>query len=117
MYKEAELARLQAIAEKIEILYKIIERHNGIVNALNDFEGQPAVFMLLVAISEQFDKLKKHNAEVLKQFADEDIKGITAVRNFIAHDYDGVNLAIIETDLRENMPLLLQTIQAILKHS
>lgn len=114
MYSDTEIVRLKSIAEKIEALYKIIDRHNGIVNALNDFEGQPAIFMLLVAISEQFDKLNKQGAKVLEHFSVEDIKGITSVRNFIAHDYDGVNLAIIEDDLRENMPELFETVKKVL---
>lgn len=46
---------------------------------------------------------KKQNSKILEHFDEADVKGIVGVRNYIAHDYDGVNLAIIETDLRENM--------------
>lgn len=42
---------------------------------------------------------------------------IIGVRNYIAHDYDGVNLTIIESDLRENMPRLQQIVEAILKEA
>jgi len=38
---------------------------------------------------------------------------IISVRNYIAHDYDGVNLSIIEVDLRENMPRILKIINEI----
>ncbi len=71
--------------------------------------------MLIVAISEQFDKLKKQNSKVLEHFDEADIKGIIGVRNYIAHDYDGVNLAIIETDLRENMPRIRGVLVGIVK--
>ena len=48
---------------------------------------------------------------------DEDVKGLTSVRNYIAHDYDGVNLSIIEDDLRENMPEILNIINSIDENS
>jgi uncharacterized protein with HEPN domain len=70
--------------------------------------------MLIVAVSEQFDKLKKHDAAVLENFETSDLRGIIGVRNYIAHDYDGLNLSIIETDLRENMPRIKAVIENIL---
>ncbi len=114
MYKEDELIRLASIHQKISDIYTIVERHGSITKALSDLEGQPAVLMLVVAISEQFDKLKKQNSNILNHFEIEDIKGIIGVRNYIAHDYDGVNLATIETDLRENMPRIKKIAEDIL---
>jgi len=75
MFKDDELIRLESIQEKLNTLNKIIDRHDGIVKALSDFEGQPAILMLLVAISEQFAKLKTSNSEILDNFDSEDIKG------------------------------------------
>jgi uncharacterized protein with HEPN domain len=40
---------------------------------------------------------------------------IINVRNYIANDYDGVNLAMIEADLRENMPRLKKIVESILE--
>lgn len=114
MFSDDELVRLKSIAKKIDDIYAIVERHGGIIKALEDLEGQPAILMLIVAISEQFDKLKKQNSKALEYFHEADIKGIIGVRNYIAHDYDGVNLAIIETDLRENMPRLKQILLKLL---
>ena len=113
MYDDHEVVRLKSIQQKMDTLAKVINRHGGIVKALDDFEGQPAIFMLLVAISEQFAKLNSIDAAILENFDPEDIKGITAVRNFVAHDYDGVNLSIIEDDLRNNMPKIHQTVNEI----
>jgi len=113
MYPKNELIRLVSIKKKIEDIFTIIKRHGSITSALNDIEGQPAILMLLVAISEQFAKLFKQNSILLEHFKDEDIKGLTSVRNYIAHDYDGVNLSIIEDDLRENMPKILEIIDEI----
>jgi uncharacterized protein with HEPN domain len=115
MYDANELVRLTSIKQKIEDIYTIVERHGGIFSALNDIEGQPAILMLIVAISEQFSKLHKQQSALLDNFEEDDIKGVISVRNYIAHDYDGINLSIIESDLRENMPKLLETIKEILQ--
>jgi len=113
MYPKDELIRISSIKEKIETIYTIIKRHGSITNALVDIEGQPAILMLLVAISEQFLKLSNKNSKLLEYFDKEDIKGLISVRNYVAHDYDGVNLSIIEDDLRENMPQILEIIKTI----
>ncbi|MFA5216621.1 HepT-like ribonuclease domain-containing protein [Sulfuricurvum sp.] len=41
------------------------------------------------------------------------MKGIYDIRVFIAHDYDGVNLAIIERVIREKIPQLKATVEQI----
>ena len=57
MYNENELVRIKSIHKKLTSINIIIERHGGIVKALEDeIEGQPAILMLLVAITEQFKK-------------------------------------------------------------
>jgi uncharacterized protein with HEPN domain len=114
MFNEDEIVRLKSVAKKLSDIYFIIDRHGGIVKALEDMEGQPAILMLIVAISEQFDKLKKQSSKILDTFDEVDIKGIVWVRNYIAHDYDGINLAIVETDLRENMPRIKKIVEEIL---
>ena len=106
MYNENELVRIKSINKKLDNINTIITRHNGIVKALEDIEGQPALLMLLVAIAEQFSKLQKSNAVVLNEFSNIDLKGIVSVRNFVAHDYDGVNFSVIEDGLRYEVPKL-----------
>jgi len=113
MYPKDDLIKLVSIKKKIEAIYIIIDRHQTITSALQDIEGQPAILMLLVAISEQFSKLSQKKSMLLSHFHPDDIKGLVSVRNYIAHDYDGVNLSIIEDDLRENMPKILTIINHI----
>jgi len=115
MYNENDLVRLKSVNKKINTIYTIIQRHNGIIKALNDIEGQPAILMLLIAISEQFSKLQKSNSKILNAFDEQDLKGITSVRNFIAHDYDGVRLGIIEDILRYKLPVILKVVDDVLK--
>ena len=113
MYREDDLIRLHSVKTKIETIYTIIQRHGSITSTLNDLEGQPAILMLLVAISEQFSKLQKNNSALLDNFDQEDVRGLISVRNYIAHDYDGLNLSIIEDDLRENMPKILDIVKSL----
>ena len=40
----------------------------------------------------------------MENFDKKDLKGISAVRNFIAHDYDSVDDLIIENVLKYNFP-------------
>ncbi len=117
MYNENELVRIKSINEKLAAINLIIKRHNGIVKSLEDVEGQPALLMLLVAIAEQFSKLQKNNASVLDEFKNIYLKGIVSVRNFIAHDYDGVNFSVIEDGLRYEVPKLYEITDNILKQN
>ena len=116
MYNSDELVRIISINKKLESIYTIIHRHGNITKALGDeVEGQPAILMLLTASAEQFSKLKKIDAMVLNEFDKLDIKGIISVRNFIAHDYDGISLSMIENDLRYNIPKILEITNSILE--
>ena len=108
--------RLHSILKKINSIEVILQRHGGIVAALEDEdEAQPAILMLLVAISEQFQKLQKQQLNLMQKFNKDTIKGIIAVRNFIAHDYDGINLAMIENGIRYEIPQIKTTIKKILE--
>jgi len=72
--------------------------------------------MHLTAIAEQFNKLKQaHADDILSAFDDEDIKGMYDVRTYIAHDYEGVNLAIIEWIIRNGLPKFKEQCQRIIE--
>ena len=47
-------------------------------------------------------------------FDELDIIVIIGIRNFIAHDYDGINLRIIEDSLRHGIPEILNICTKIL---
>lgn len=112
-----DIRRISTIVEKIRYIQNIISKFNDkISKALEDSEVyRPAILMHLVAIAEQFDKLKKEDSMLLQDFTFDDLKGIYDIRTFIAHDYDGVNLSIIETAIRYGLPELLKTCNDIQK--
>ena len=117
MYSEDELIRIKSVQKKLNAIYEIVDRHGGIVKALSDeVEAQPAILMLLIAIAEQFKKLQNIDSDILKNFENTDLKGIASVRNFIAHDYDGVQLAIIESTIRHKLPNILEIINDLLNN-
>ena len=61
--------------------------------------------MHLTSIAEQFNKLKQANeTEMLSHFDKDDLKGMYDTRTYIAHDYEGVNLSIVEWIIRHGLP-------------
>jgi len=105
MSKES-ISKVYLILEKIDYIEQIVENNGSITSALEDsITARPAILMHLTAIAEQFNKLKQHHADdILSAFDDGDVKGMYDVRTYIAHDYEGVNLAIIEWIIRNGLP-------------
>ena len=105
MSKET-ISKVYLILEKIEYIEQIVDDNGGIVKSLEDnVILRPAILMHLTAIAEQFNKLKKDHADnILNAFDDKDVKGMYDVRTYIAHDYEGVNLSIIEWIIRNGLP-------------
>ncbi|MCV6606689.1 MAG: DUF86 domain-containing protein [Campylobacterales bacterium] len=109
--------RLESIIEKIEDIEYFIEQKNGkITVALEDRILRPAIRMQIVSIAEQFNKLKDENEfELLSQIDKKDLKGLNAVRNFIAHSYDCVDDEILEVVLRVHIPKIKQQVLDLIK--
>jgi len=105
MSKES-ISKVHLILEKIDYIEQIVQNTGGITKALEDcVTDRPAILMHLTAIAEQFNKLKQSHADnILNAFDDRDIKGMYDVRTYIAHDYEGVNLAIVEWIIRNGLP-------------
>lgn len=105
MSKES-ISKIYLIIEKIEYIEEIVKNSGSISSALEDLvTSKPAILMHLTAIAEQFNKLKQSHAdEILNEFDKDDLKGLYDVRTYIAHDYEGVNLSIIEWIIRFGLP-------------
>lgn len=110
------LDRLHKIYNAIDDINFILDEDNlKITQAIKDKLVKPALRMNLVRIAEQFSKLKDDNEfKILENFKSEDLKGINAVRNYIAHDYDSVDDEIIKDVIRENLPELKKNILKLL---
>ena len=114
MFKEKQrLLRIKEAMDDIDFILHGVDFK--ITRAIEDRILKPVIGMNIIKVSEQFNKLKEENAfDVLSQFSDKDLRGLSAVRNFIAYDYDSVDDHIIEDVLRENFPILKETVENIL---
>jgi uncharacterized protein with HEPN domain len=117
MYSPKALSRIENIEKKIGFIQEIVEEYGSIASALEDEgKGRAALLMHLTSIAEQFDKLlHTGELEILSHFEKQDIKGSYDLRNFIAHDYEGVDFCIVEDVIRERLPVILEASQKILK--
>lgn len=116
MYSEKAIERLKIIEKKINFIDAIIKEKGSIDLALEDEQNSRAsILMHLTSISEQFDKLL-HNGEleILSNFEKQDIKGSYELRNFIAHDYEGVDLYIVEGVISQRLPIIFKAVKNIL---
>lgn len=110
---ERDLQRLETVLERIEMIEDIVQKYGFVSKALEDeLLAKPAILMHLTSIAEQFSKLR--DSEIVEKFDPSDIKGAIATRNFIAHDYDGVNLSVIEMTIRERLPVVKGVIEGIM---
>jgi len=111
--------RLQKIIESIDAIFFILEDVEiKPTRAIEDRLIKPALRMHIVKTAEQFNKLKEENAfEVLSRFDNQDLRGLTAVRNFIAHDYDSTDDSIIEDIIRYDLPRIRENAIKILEET
>lgn len=109
--------RLDKILECIDNIDFIINSSNlKITQAIEDKIIKPAIRMNIIRIAEQFAKLKDDNEfKILENFTNEDLKGISSIRNYIAHDYDSTDDNIIEDVIRYNLPIFKNIIESIKK--
>ena len=109
--------RLKTIYKCIEDIEFIVDNNDlKITRAIEDKLIKPAIRMNIIRIAEQFSKLKDDNEfKILEAFTNEDLKGISAVRNYIAHDYDSTDDNIIEDVVRYNLPIFKMIITKLIK--
>ncbi|MDC0932705.1 DUF86 domain-containing protein [Arcobacteraceae bacterium] len=109
--------KLDKVLESIDNINFILETKDiKVTQAIEDKLIKPAIRMNIVRIAEQFSKLKDDNEfKILEEFSSNDLKGLSAVRNYIAHDYDSTDDNIIEDVIRYNLPVLKNTIDTIIK--
>lgn len=107
--------RLDKILECIDNINFILNNSNlKVSHAIEDKVLKPAIRMNIIRIAEQFTKLKDDNEfKILENFDNKDLKGISAVRNYIAHDYDSTDDSIIEDVIRFNLPIFAKIIKEI----
>jgi len=111
MSKISDKSRLEFIMEMIEDIEFTISETGSLTKALENRIGKHALLMCLMQIGETLHKIK--DEEIRKKLP---VKGSYDVRNFIAHDYEGVDLGLIDNILRYLIPELRVTIEKLKKN-
>jgi uncharacterized protein with HEPN domain len=111
MSKDNDKFLLKFILDMINRIEEYILDFEYITKMLADNKSHDATLMCLLQIGETLNKLEQK----YKFLDDEDIKGAYEVRNFIAHDYMGVDLGLVEFILRDKLPKLKDNILLILE--
>lgn len=106
-----DIEKLKFIEEKVDDLLSFRKQFITIEDLLNDKMGFDASLMCLLQIGETLHKLKDSSYASLLP-----IKGSYDVRNFIAHDYEGVNKAIVEDIIRFHIPNLRKILDEIFEN-
>ena len=112
MSKKSDIAKLQFIVEKIDDLLSYRQQYPSIEELLNSKMGFDATAMCILQIGETLNKLSQ---QLISQHPTLPIKESYLTRNYIAHDYEGVDKHIIEMIIRQQLPLLKEQIQQILQ--
>ena len=113
MSKNSLNAKIDFILEMNTNIKNIVKRHNGVMEALNDYEGQMAILMGIAQIGETLKKIDDNIIDKYDLRKDKD--GAYYTRNYIVHDYEGVDLAFIENIVRSYLPKLEEKILKIKK--
>lgn len=103
--------KVDFLLEMCENIANIVKRHGGVTAALEDYEGQMAILMGIAQIGETLKKLD--DGAVERYGLKEDKEGAYFTRNYIVHDYEGVDLAFIDNIVRNYLPKLEQKIMAL----
>ena len=106
------ISKSEFILEMIERINFIVKRHKGVIKSLNDIEGQMAILMAIAQIGETLQKIDDNILE--KYDLLEDKKGAYYTRNYIVHDYEGVNLAYVERIIKDFLPELKEKMSEII---
>lgn len=111
MSKRSNKAKIAFILEMIDNIEYIVTRHQGIIAALEDIEGQMAILMGVSQIGESLQNLDDILIE--KAQLSEEKKGAYYTRNYIVHEYDGVDLYLIEDIVNKHLPIIKNKLQGI----
>ena len=112
MSSPSDITKILFVIEKIDDLLSYKQDFKSVENLLNSKMGFDATNMCIMQIGETLNKL---SPEIQSQYAELPIKESYLTRNYIAHDYEGVNKHIIEMIIRDQLPKLQLYLEALIK--
>mgnify|MGYP006287754219 FL=1 len=106
----------------LEVLERIPRRFAGITTSedfIDNPEGQDrldAICMVLIAVGEAFKQVDRQtDGKLLARYPDVDWTGVKGVRDVIAHGYFDVDAEEVFAICQNDIPVLIDTVQAMIK--
>lgn len=116
--RHENIERLRLILKKINFIQSICKSFTNTALALSDEEmGRPSILMHLESSYEQLQKLQDNAFNVHEIFSYDDIVGFRGIRNVIAHDYEGIDLSIVEDVVENYLPDIKNAIENYLQQN
>ena len=109
MFSGKEKPILEFVLQMIDEAERVIQRYGTASSALNDFEGKNAILLNLLQIGEKLNKIESLEIRAMLP-----IDEAYSVRNRITHDYDGIDLEIVEEILVGELPIIKKIIIELL---
>ena len=111
--KERPFIYLMRVLESIELIEEYVKDIRNIEEFRNDKKSIDAVLMQLIHIWETINKFyKKYWNQYILEIP---YKNIIWFRNFVAHDYLGININIVWNIIKKELPKLKAVIKSFLK--
>ncbi len=115
MYKQSDLQKLRDTLRRICVIEELCKKSGGVCEALFDADlTQPAIMMHLIVCNENIDKLMYSDIDLREIFSQQELRGIRAIRNIAAHDYDGLDFGIMQNIVEFHLPLMREKIENFL---
>lgn len=110
MSEKSDIAKIEFIIELIDDINRIVNRHGGTIQTLDDYEGRHAIMMCLMQTGETLNKIE---SQLMREKLPIDLA--YKMRNIIAHDYIGVNKKIIAQTIELDIPVLYKTLKELVQ--
>ncbi len=109
MLNRKDTAILEFTLQMIDEAEKVVAKIGSAFETLNQFDSKNSILFNLLQIGEKLQKIETPEIRDILP-----IKETYSIRNRITHDYDGIDLMIVEEILIDELPLLKKTILDIL---
>jgi uncharacterized protein with HEPN domain len=106
---------LEHIAEAIEHATAFIQSVDSVASLERDYKTQAAVIRCIEIIGEAASKIQQQAPEFVKAHPEIPWLQMRAMRNKVIHDYFDVELGVVWSTVRDDLPKLKQQITALLK--
>lgn len=111
----SSLLKIQVAIDRILERSETIHSSNDFLNTPNGVERMESICMLLIAIGESVKRIDKAtNKQLLSQYPEIDWKGVMGMRDIIAHHYFDIDADVVFDVMKNNLPIVKETIDKMI---